>query len=96
MHIIKAVGVLFVAKDHGIGLRVHGIAFRALLPALWSHRICGRTKQICAHWDFQHWLRNCLRALNAVLYGLMGFVTGALGGLLYNLFARWSAALSWK
>jgi hypothetical protein len=42
MHIIKAVGVLFVAKDHGIGLRVHGIAFRALLPALWSHRICGR------------------------------------------------------
>ena len=33
--------------------------------------------------------------LMPILYGVTGFIAGAIGGLLYNLLAEWVAVLNW-
>jgi hypothetical protein len=89
MHVIKAVGILSVAKIMGLVYGCMGLLFAPffLLFGLISSA-AGQSKSPLTG-IFGIGFGIVFAIIMPVLYGLMGFVTGALGGLLYNLFARW-------
>jgi hypothetical protein len=85
MHIIKSVGVLSVAKIMGLIYGCMGLIvapFFLLIGVLGS--LAGQQKS-----PFAGIFGVILALFMPVLYGAMGFVMGLIGGLLYNLFARW-------
>jgi hypothetical protein len=85
MHIIKSVGVLSVAKIMGLIYGCLGLIFAPfflLIGVLGS--LAGQQKS-----PFAGVFGVLLALFMPVLYGVMGFVMGLIGGLLYNLFARW-------
>ncbi|MFZ0814452.1 MAG: hypothetical protein WAM78_02975 [Candidatus Sulfotelmatobacter sp.] len=85
MHIVKSVGVLSVAKIMGLVYGCMGLIFAPFFlligvvgSALGQHNsplagIFGVGVAVCM----------------PLIYGVMGFVMGAIGALLYNLFAKW-------
>jgi hypothetical protein len=85
MHIIKSVGVLSVAKILGLVYGCMGLLFAPffLLFGLIGS-VVGQGKS-----PFAGIFGVVFAILMPVLYGAMGFVSGAIGALLYNLFARW-------
>jgi hypothetical protein len=85
MHIIKSVGVLSVAKILGLVYGCMGLLFAPffLLFGLIGS-VAGQGKS-----PFAGIFGVVFAILMPVLYGAMGFVSGAIGGLLYNLLARW-------
>lgn len=85
MHIIKSVGVLSVAKIMGLIYGSLGLIFAPffLLVGV-AGSMVGQNKS-----PFAGIFGVVFAILMPVLYGGMGFVTGAIGALLYNLFARW-------
>jgi hypothetical protein len=89
MHVIKAVGILSVAKIMGLVYGCMGVLFAPffLLFGLIGSA-AGQSKSPLTG-IFGIGFGIALAFVMPVLYGLMGFVMGAQGGLLYNLFARW-------
>jgi len=85
MHIIKSVGVLSVAKILGLIYGCMGLIFIPLflMMGLLGSAIGQQNSPLAGIFGVG------LAVLMPVLYGAMGFVTGAIGALLYNLFAKW-------
>jgi hypothetical protein len=85
MHIIKSVGVLSLARILGLIYGCMGLIFApffllfGLLAAL-----AGQEKG-----PFAGIFGVIFALLMPVFYAAIGFVMGAIGALLYNLFARW-------
>ena len=84
MHIVKSVGVMSVAKIMGLIYGCLGLIFMPffLIMGLVGS-MAGQQKS-----PFAGILGIFLAVLLPVLYGTMGFISGAIGALLYNLFAR--------
>lgn len=84
MHIVKSVGVLSVAKIMGMVQACMGLIFAPfflLIGLLGS--MAGEHKT-----PFAGMFGIVFALFMPVLYGVIGFLTGAIGGLLYNLFAK--------
>ncbi len=85
MHIVKSVGVLSVAKILGLVYGCLGLLFAPLFLLMGViGSMAGRGQSPLAGM-----FGVGFAILMPVLYGAMGFVFGAIGALLYNLFARW-------
>ncbi|MFZ0321454.1 MAG: hypothetical protein WAL56_20185 [Candidatus Sulfotelmatobacter sp.] len=85
MHIIKSVGVVSVAKIMGLVYGSMGLLFVPLFLIFGLiGSVAGQSKS-----PFVGIFGIVLAILMPILYGAMGFVMGALGAFLYNLFARW-------
>jgi hypothetical protein len=86
MHIIKSVGVLSVAKILGLIYGCMGLIFAPffLLIGLVGSMAGQKSSPFAGIFGVG------FAVLMPVLYGAMGFVSGAIGALLYNLFARWA------
>jgi hypothetical protein len=85
MYIIKSVGVLSVTKILGLVYGCMGLLFAPfflLFGLIGSVAVHGKS-------PFAGIFGVVFRNSHPVLYGAMGFVSGAIGALLYNLFARW-------
>jgi hypothetical protein len=85
MHIVKSVGVMSIAKIMGLLYGCMGVIFAPiflLLGLLGS--FAGQDKT-----PFAGIFGVVFAVLMPVIYGVMGFVAGAIGALLYNLLARW-------
>ena len=85
MHVLKSVGVMSVAKIMGLVYGCMGLIFAPffLIFGLLAS-IGGQGKM-----PFAGVFGVMFAVLMPVLYGVTGFVTGALGAFLYNLFAKW-------
>lgn len=85
MHIIKAVGVLSVAKILGLVYACLGLIFTPLflLMGLLGSALGQQNSPVAGIFGIG------FAVLMPVLYGAVGFVGGAIGALLYNLFAKW-------
>jgi hypothetical protein len=85
VQIVKSVGVLSVAKIMGLVQACLGLIFAPffLLIGLLGSML-GQQKT-----PFAGMFGVFFALFMPVLYGIVGFVTGAIGALLYNLFARW-------
>jgi hypothetical protein len=84
VHIVKSVGVLSVAKIMGMIQACIGLIFAPffLLIGLLGSMAGQRSTPFAGMFGVFFAL------LMPVIYGVMGFLTGAIGGLLYNLFAK--------
>ncbi len=89
MHILRSVGVMSVAKIMGLIYGCLGLIFAPflLLVALLGS-LAGQAKT-----PFAGIFGLVLAVLMPILYGAMGFVMGAIGALLYNVFARWAGGI---
>jgi hypothetical protein len=85
MHMVKSVGVLSVARITGLIYGCMGLIFIPffLLIAL-AGTFAGQNKN-----PFAGLIGIVFAVLAPILYGAMGFICGAIGALLYNLFAQW-------
>jgi hypothetical protein len=85
MHIVKSVGVLSVAKILGMIYGCLGLIFAPffLLVGVMGSAMGQANSPLAGVFGVG------FAILMPVLYGAMGFVSGAIGALLYNLFARW-------
>ena len=90
MHIIKSVGVLSVAKILGLIYGCLGLTFAPflLMMGLMGSAL-GQQQNSPLVGAFGVGFGIGLAVLAPLLYGAMGFVMGAIGALLYNLFAKW-------
>jgi hypothetical protein len=85
MHIIKSVGVLSVAKILGLVYQCMGMLFAPFFPLFGLiGSVAGQGRS-----PFAGIFGVDFRNSRPVQYGAMGLVSGAIGALLYNLFARW-------
>jgi hypothetical protein len=85
MHMVKSVGVMSVAKIMGLVYACIGlifIPFFLLMGVVGS--LAGQAKN-----PFAGIIGVVFAILAPFLYGVMGFIIGAIGALLYNLFAIW-------
>lgn len=85
MHTIKSVGVMSVGKIMGVIYGALGLLF---LPIFLVAGIAGSLSGGRAG-AFGAAGALFLAVLFPILYGVLGFVAGAIGALLYNLFANW-------
>jgi hypothetical protein len=85
MHIIKSVGVLSVAKIMGMIYGCIGLVFAPmfLLIGLMGSALGQRNSPLAGIFGVG------FAVLMPVFYGVLGFIAGLIGALLYNLFARW-------
>ncbi|MGA7216662.1 MAG: hypothetical protein WBX38_00010 [Candidatus Sulfotelmatobacter sp.] len=89
MQIVKSVGVLSVAKILGLVQACIGLIFAPFflfIGVLTS--ALGQQKS-----PFAGMFGVFFALFMPVFYGIIGFVTGAIGAFLYNLFARWVGGL---
>jgi len=89
MHIVKSVGVLSVAKIFGMIYGCMGLIF---LPFFLIFAVIGSfagslTGQ--SNNPFAGILGIVFAIFMPLFYGAIGFIGGAIGALLYNLFAKW-------
>ncbi len=85
MQIIKSVGVLSFAKIMGMIYGCMGLIFAPFLLLIGlMGSLAGQQKT-----PFAGIFGVIFALLMPLIYGAMGFVMGAIGALLYNLFARW-------
>jgi hypothetical protein len=83
MHVVKSVGVMSVAKIVALIQGCLGLLFAPLFLLIGiAGSLAGQHKT-----PFAGVFGIVLAVLMPVFYGLAGFVTGAIGGLLYNFFA---------
>lgn len=86
MHILKSVGVMSVAKMMGILYGCMGLIFTPFFIAFsLLGFLAGQVNN-----PFSGFFGFVFAILLPVLYGAMGFITGAIGALLYNLIAKWA------
>jgi hypothetical protein len=84
MHIVKSVGVLSFAKIMGLVYGCLGLIFVPLFLLFGLlGSMAGQQKN-----PFAGLVGVVMAILMPVLYGVMGFIFGAIGALLYNLFAK--------
>jgi Transmembrane domain of unknown function (DUF3566) len=84
MHIVRSVGVLSVAKIMGLIYVCLGVlAIPFFLLAAFVGSLAGADRN-----PFAGAVGIVLAIFAPVIYGVIGFVAGAIGALLYNLFAR--------
>jgi hypothetical protein len=85
MHIVKSVGVLSVAKIMGMIYGCMGLIFAPLflLIGLMGSALGQHNSPVAGIFGVG------FAVLMPVFYGVIGFIAGLLGALLYNLFARW-------
>lgn len=85
MHIVKSVGVMSAARIMGLLYGCMGLLFAPffLLFGLLGSLV-GSDKT-----PFAGIFGAVFAILMPVIYGVMGFVMGAIGALLYNLLAKW-------
>jgi hypothetical protein len=87
MHVIKSVKVLSVAKIMGAVYAAIGLLF---LPFVLLMSLAG---SLVPHQEGQGNLGPIISLFFGlfapVIYGVMGFILGALSAFLYNLFAKW-------
>lgn len=84
MHIVKSVGVLSVAKILGLIYACIGLIVAPVFLAVgMMGSFLGQDKN-----PFAGMVGVTLALLIPVIYGAMGFIIGAIGALLYNLFAK--------
>jgi hypothetical protein len=85
MHIVKSVGVLSVAKIMGLVYACMGLIFAPffLLIGLMGSALGQHNSPVAGIFGVG------FAVLMPVFYGVLGFIAGLLGALLYNLFARW-------
>jgi hypothetical protein len=93
MHIVKSVGVLSVAKIMGLIYGCMGLIFAPLflLMGLMGSAFGQQNSPLAGIFGVGFGIG--FAVLMPVLYGAMGFVVGAVGALLYNLFAKWVGGL---
>jgi hypothetical protein len=86
MHIVKSVGVMSVAKIMGLIYGCLGLIFAPifLIIGLMGSAL-GQEKT-----PFAGIFGVVFAIFMPLLYGAMGFISGAIGALLYNLFAKWA------
>ncbi len=85
MHIVKSFGVMSVAKIMGLMYACMGLLFAPfflLIGLLGS--MAGQEKS-----PFAGIFGVVIAILLPFFYGALGFIGGAIGALLYNLFAKW-------
>ena len=85
MHLIKSVGVLSVAKMLGL---IYGCMGLLLIPFFLLIGLAG-TFAGKEQTPFAGVFGLVFAFLAPILYGVMGFIMGAIGAALYNLFAKW-------
>lgn len=86
MHILKSVGVMSVARIMGLVYGCMGLIFVPLFLLFGIlGSIAGQNKNPIAGV-----VGIVLAILMPFLYGLIGFVAGAIGALLYNLLSKWT------
>jgi hypothetical protein len=84
MHIVKSVGVLSVAKIMGLIYACMGLLFAPLFLFIgMMGSLVGQQKT-----PFAGAFGIFFALLMPVFYGVIGFICGAIGALLYNLFAK--------
>ena len=85
MNVVKSVGVLSVAKIMGMIYACMGLVFAPffLLVGLMGSAVGQRNSPLAGIFGIGFAL------FMPVLYGVLGFIAGLLGALLYNLFAKW-------
>ena len=86
MHVVKSVGVLSVAKILGLMYACLGLIFAPmfLLIGVLASAAGQHNNPVAGIFSI------VFAVLFPVVYGLIGFIAGAIGALLYNLFARWA------
>ncbi len=85
MHVLKSIGVMSVAKIMGLLYGCMGLIFAPIFLLVGVvGSIAGQDKT-----PFAGIVGIVLAVLMPVLYGVMGFVSGAIGALLYNLLSKW-------
>jgi hypothetical protein len=89
MHIVKSVGVMSVAKIMGMIYGCMGLIFAPffLIIGLLGTVIGSMAGQ--SNNPLTGVFGVVFAIFMPIVYGVMGFVIGAIGALLYNLFARW-------
>jgi hypothetical protein len=85
MQTIRAVGVLSAAKMLGAIYGALGLIFAPIFLLIGMAGMMAGGREAV----FGGVTGVVFAVLLPVLYGAMGFVIGAIGALLYNLFARW-------
>ncbi len=85
MHVLKSVGVMSVAKMMGILYGCLGLIFIPFFLLLTMVGTLAGQKGA----PFAGVVGVVFAIAMPILYGLMGFVTGAIGAGLYNLLAKW-------
>jgi hypothetical protein len=85
MHIVKSVGVLSVAKIMGLMYACMGLIFAPmfLLIGVLASAAGQRNNPLAGIFSVG------VALVLPVFYGVIGFVAGLIGAVLYNLFARW-------
>jgi hypothetical protein len=84
MHIVKSVGVLSVAKILGLIYACLGLIFAPLFLLIGMlGSMAGQDKN-----PFAGMIGVVLALMMPIIYGAFGFIAGAIGALLYNLFAK--------
>lgn len=84
MHIIKSVGVMSVAKIMGLVEACLGLLFAPFFLLIGLLSSIGSQHSN----PFTGMFGIVFALFMPVFYGIIGFITGAIGALLYNLFAR--------
>jgi len=85
MHIVKSVGVLSVAKIMGMIYACMGLLFVPLILLMSVvGSMAGQDKS-----PFAGMIGIGFAVVAPVFYGVVGFIAGAIGAFLYNLFAGW-------
>jgi hypothetical protein len=91
MHIVKSVGVMSVARIMGLIYGCMGLLIAPFLLLMgMAGSMAGRSPVMGI---FGIGIGIALAIFIPVIYGLMGFVMGAIGGLLYNAFAGWTGGI---
>jgi len=89
MYILKSVGVMSVAKIMGLLYGCAGLLFVPLFLLIGLlGSLAGQQKT-----PFAGLIGIALAVMMPLMYGLMGFVVGALGAWLYNLLSNWVGGL---
>ncbi len=89
MHIVKSVGVLSVARILGMIQACIGLLFA---PLFLLFGLIGSMAGSMAGHDrtpFAGVFGVFFALFMPVIYGVMGFIVGAIGAFLYNIFAKW-------
>jgi hypothetical protein len=89
MQILKSVGVLSAAKISGVMYAALGLLFAPIILVMGLIGSMAGPRQN----PFGAIGGVAMAVLFPIMYGVMGFVMGALGALLYNLIAKWLGGL---